>query len=625
MSQFLPQEKIAEIQQSSDIVSVISEYVALKNAGKNYVGLCPFHNEKTPSFTVNPERQYYKCFGCGESGNVFAFLMRHNGIKFSDAARALAGRANIVIPKDLNSRGTSDQNKLLYTINCHFAKFYHKIFMGDDLAKQARRYISDRGINEDSVEKFVIGYSHSSWDSSLQEAEAQKFKIETLESAGIVLRRENRSGFYDRFRGRLMFPIFSEAGNIAGFGARTLEDSQPKYINSPESKIFNKRRVLYGLNLAKDAIIKRKEVIIMEGYTDVIMAHQHGIDWAVGVMGTSLTNDHVRLVNRYCRQVVLVLDADAAGIKSADKSAGLFIEEGFDVKIVQLPEEYDPCEFLVSNGKEAFLSQMENASDFFGFKLKIAQLRGELDTVSGKTKVFNDIILTAIKIPDILKRNIQIKEIAEKIKIDESEIRKHLNKRNEKGSKSLYSRQENQYQSGKPDSSNLRRQNASYRIETNLIRLMLLDNKFIPLMKNDIGFDNFLNERLRCITKTIFETYNNGGSATEMEVFSIITDPEQHQVLADIMNIGPLYGDSEAIFKECKQYFNKQLSKHEIKKTKERTREMENELKNGHETDDGRESNVLLYKFHNENKRLQSFKKSKKKMSALKKRMNVFV
>ena len=613
MSQFLPQEKIAEIHQASDIINIISEYVTLKNVGKNYIGLCPFHNEKTPSFTVNPEKKYYKCFGCGEGGTIFTFLMKLNGAKFIDTAKLLAEKANIDLPNGLNNREAKDENGVLHTINNHFANYYNKVLMTNDSAKHVRKYLSDRCFNESAIKKFSIGYSFPLWDSSLREGTARMFKVDELAKAGIVLQKRKGSGCYDRFRGRLMFPIFSETGNVVGFGARTLDDSQAKYINSPESRIFNKRRILYGLNFAKDKIVKRNEAIIMEGYTDVIMAYQCGIDWAIGVMGTSLTGEHVKLISRYCRRVVLVLDADKAGINSAVKSANLFIENGFDVIIVQLPEERDPCEFLISNGKEAFLHQLENGNNFFDFKLDIAKASGELKTVSGKAKVFNEIIATAMKIPDILKQEVQIKEIAERIKIDESIVRMQLKNLKEKIKTTDFHKTEKHESYDRASLSDLQKSNASDIMEMNLIGLMISDNKFIPLVRNDIGLDNFLNESLQCIVKAVFDIFDNTGGVTSADLFSAL-DNSKHQTLVDIMSAEQLYKSSTNIFEGCKQYLNRRLSKFVIKKTKNQTMDFANEGDGEVKEDEKENLNALLDRFHKENKRLQSFKGDQKRV-----------
>lgn len=634
MSQFLPQEKLAEIQQASDIVRIISEYVLLRNVGKTHVGLCPFHNEKTPSFKVNSEKQFYKCFGCGESGSVFTFLMKHDGLKFPEAVRVLAEKANIDLPTSSGSTNANiESNAALYNINSHFGKFYHEKLINSSLAVMVRKYVASRGINEHSLKLFGIGYSLSSWDAALIEAKTRGFNIDMLENAGIVLKKQKGTGSYDRFRNRLMFPIFDETSRIIGFGARTLDDSQPKYLNSPESKIFNKRKVLYGLNFAKNSISKKQEAIFLEGYTDVIMAHQYGIDWSVGVMGTSLTIDHIKLIKRYCNRVVLILDADAAGIKSADKSACLFIENGFDVRIVQLPEGNDPCDFLTSNGKDEFLKLIEEGGDFFDFKMKIARMNGQLASVSEKAKVFKDIISTAAKIPDDLKRNVQIKDIADKIKIDESELRNYLQKNKElkintvtNQPKSRFIRQDSRDNVTRNRFSNLRSKSASYHMESELIRLMLFDNKFIPAIKVEIGLENFTYEVLRDICQMVFKVYETNGSVVDKELFANFTDSKLHEALADISSVDPLYDDTDNVFEDCKQYIKKRSNKADIKKAKDRTINLDMQMSGEDNVANDDEMNTLLKEFHKKNKEFQFNKlDAKKRLHKLNNNNNVLV
>ena len=627
MSQRLPQEKLTEIQHSSDIVNVISEYVSLKNVGKNYVGLCPFHNEKTPSFTVNSQKQFYKCFGCGEAGTVFTFLMNHNGVKFPEAVRILAERAGIEISSDHSDYDKRDTNFDLYEINKYFAEFFYNNLLDSRLAESVQKYVSGRGIEDEAVKRFCIGYSLNSWDSALNKVNANKFDTETLENLGIILKRQKGSGFYDRFRNRLMFPIHNETGSVIGFGARSLDDSQPKYLNSPESKIFNKRRVLYGMNLAKNSIVKKQEAVILEGYTDVVMAHQNGIDWCVGVMGTSLTLEHVRLLRRYCNSVVLILDADEAGMNSADKSARLFVENGVDVKIVQLPDGYDPCGFLVSKGKEAFLELIEGAVDYFGFKMNVARLSGDLSSVSGKTKVFKDIISTAIKIPDILKRNIQIKEISEKTKIDESILRKYIGndqdlKTKNRGlsSKSIFLKKDVKKSVAKRADNTLRNKSASYYIEIDLVRLMIFDNRFIPDVKKDIGLASFHDEGLRSVCQLVFDLYEKGNGVNGTELFTSFTESFMHAVLAEIISVEHPVESSEDIFEGCKQYIKKRLNKEEIKRAKERTLnlDLDSEIKGDGDASvspSNDELNLMLEEFHKKNKEFQFNKLDRKKRS----------
>ena len=624
MAQFFSKEKLAEIQQASNIVNIVSRYVSLINRGKNYFGLCPFHSEKTPSFTVNADRQFYKCFGCGESGTVFTFLMKHNGVSFVDAVRELAGAAGIVLPNGGNLKNKGNEISPLYDINTHFVKYYNGILFSDNQSISVRDYIKKRGINDKTVEKFQLGYSRSSWDSSLREALAHKFKIESIENAGIVVRRKDGSSHYDRFRGRLMFPIFNDAGNAVGFGARTLKNEQPKYLNSPESTVFNKRRILYGLNFAKEAISRQNEAVIMEGYTDVIMAHQYGIDWTVGVMGTSLTEDHIKLITRYCSQVVLVLDSDVAGIRSAEKSACMFIENGFDVKIVKLPAGCDPCDYIVSNGKDAFLKQIENGDDFFDFKLKIAKAAGVLESVSGKAKVFNDIILTAMKIPDILRQRIQINEIAGKLNIGEADIAEHL-KNIGVVPKRRVTETVNPVQIRSKSRPDLGKFSASHNVETSLIMLMVADNRFIPMVRDEIGLENFFNDELKHIARTIFDEYSAHCNVTDSGLFSALAEPALHTVLADIMSIDSIFGDNDQIFKGCLHYFKRKKSRNVIKKTKELTKGFKSDSDKTLENDGSANLNELLDKFHKENRKLQSFKGGRDGLSGLTKRSKIFM
>lgn len=615
MAQFLSQDKIAEIQQASEIFTVISEHVALTQRGKNFVGLCPFHHEKTPSFIVNPAKQFYKCFGCGEAGTVFTFLMKLKGMRFTDTVRFLANRANIIIPQRYEEEKTEDEKTFLYDINSYFANFYHKNLLSLDNGHHTKRYILERGINRDSIDKFMIGYSPPSWDSLLREGDAQNFDIQTIEKVGLIIQRKNNSGFYDRFRNRLMFPIFNEFGDVAGFGARALEDSEAKYINSPESDIFSKKRILYGLNLAKNSIIKHQEAIIMEGYTDVIMAHQHGIDWSVGVMGTSLTSEHVKLLKRYCKEVILVLDGDSAGLKSADRCADLIIEEGLDLKLVCLPDRLDPCDFIVSKGKDHFIKQIEKADSFFDFKLKVAELSGNLSTISDRAEVFGKIVSTAIKIPDILKRNLQIKEIAERLKIGELELRRYVSRYSMK--KTRLGRDNNildnerldidaQKQIKKDNSQVLRsKQGASFHVETEIVRLMLFNNKLIPIVRSNICLKRFLDNRLQSVVNNIFDIYDKKGHISEGDLFSKVAEPEVHEILAEIISRNVQYTNDKEILEECIHFINRRTDIEEIKKTRERAISIANELKNNNKYPGYEEElNILLDKFHTSNKHI---------------------
>ena len=424
MTSFIPPEKISEIQRSLNIIDIVSDYVALKRTGRNFLGLCPFHHEKTPSFTVNVEKQIYKCFGCGEGGTVFNFLMKQEALTFPEAVKALADKANIRIDS-FNTKERSQNTSILYEANEKATSFFTDMLLKTKDGKQSRDYVSNRLINDDSINKFRLGYAPNHWDSLVNKSKEWGVNTQVLEKAGLVITKQDKA-CYDRVRNRLMFPIFDSQNRPVGFGARTLDNSLPKYLNSPETPVFNKSKTLYGINLAKESMIRNRKVLLMEGYTDVIMAHQYGIDWAIAVLGTALTREHVRLLRRYCDKAILVFDADTAGQKSSERNLDIFIEEDFDVHVVLLPENYDPYDFLVKNGRQSFLEQVEKAYDFFGFKIKLSETKWDMSSVSGKTSAIDDVLSTTMKIPNFVKRELTIKRIAEEMSIEENILRDHL-------------------------------------------------------------------------------------------------------------------------------------------------------------------------------------------------------
>ena len=308
MTSFIPPEKISEIQRSLNIIDIVSDYIALKQTGRNFLGLCPFHHEKTPSFTVNVEKQIYKCFGCGEGGTVFNFLMKQEALTFPEAVKTLAEKANIRIDT-FNTKEKSQGTSTLYEVNEKTTCFFTDMLLKTKDGKRSRDYVSSRLINDDSIRKFRLGYAPNRWDSIVNKAREWGINTQILEKAGLVISKQDKA-CYDRFRNRLMFPIFDSQNRPVGFGARALDESLPKYLNSPETPVFNKSKTLYGINLAKESMNRNRKVLLMEGYTDVIMAHQHGIDWSVAALGTALTREHVRFLRRYCDKAILVFDAD---------------------------------------------------------------------------------------------------------------------------------------------------------------------------------------------------------------------------------------------------------------------------------------------------------------------------
>jgi len=593
MALFIPTEKISEIQRALNISEVVSGYVSLKRAGNNLIGLCPFHHEKTPSFTVNVEKQIYKCFGCGEGGTIFNFLMKQEGLTFPEAVKTLADKANIRI-NDFNTRKEHQGASALYEANEQAASFFSEMLLKTKEGKRTKDYLSNRLINDDSIKKFRLGYSPNRWDSIVKKAKDWNISTQSLTNAGLILKKQ-AGGSYDRFRNRLMFPIFDFQNRPVGFGARVLDNSLPKYLNSPETPVFNKSKALYGINLAKNAIIKKRKILLMEGYTDVIMAHQCGIDWSIAILGTALTREHVRLLRRYCDEAILVFDADTAGQKSSERNLDIFIEEDFDVRVVLLPENYDPYDFLVKKGAEKFLEQVEKAYDFFSFKIKLSESKWDMSSVSGKASAIDDILSTAIKIPNILKRELTIKRIAEEMSVEENDLRKHL-KKDRPGKNQLYNK--------KTDTLNKPKSNADQTIEMTILSIMINRNDLIKKVRSDIGLGNFSNENLRNIAERIFEIDSQGKNVELNDVFPLLNTVEISGGLIDIiLKQNSSEGcttveetqNREKILNDCILFIKKRKAKEELKQTKKRMLVLNKSI------DSTRETDKLLTKFHKKN------------------------
>ncbi|MEK6766936.1 MAG: DNA primase [Planctomycetota bacterium] len=607
MTSFIPPEKISEIQRSLNIIDIVSDYVALKRTGRNFLGLCPFHHEKTPSFTVNVEKQIYKCFGCGEGGTVFNFLMKQEALTFPEAVKALADKANIRIDS-FNTKERSQNTSILYEANEKATSFFTDMLLKTKDGKQSRDYVSNRLINDDSINKFRLGYAPNHWDSLVNKSKEWGVNTQVLEKAGLVITKQDKA-CYDRFRNRLMFPIFDSQNRPVGFGARALDNSLPKYLNSPETPVFNKSKTLYGINLAKESMIRNRKVLLMEGYTDVIMAHQYGIDWAIAVLGTALTREHVRLLRRYCDKAILVFDADTAGQKSSERNLDIFIEEDFDVHVVLLPENYDPYDFLVKNGRQSFLEQVEKAYDFFGFKIKLSETKWDMSSVSGKTSAIDDVLSTAMKIPNFVKRELTIKRIAEEMSIEENILRDHLTR-----FKALKSGQIDRNKFHEQKTGNLNKlKSGDYQVEMAILSIMINRNDLIRKVEADIGFDSFRNKEIRSIVERIYEIYSQKGQVILNDVFPMLNTSEISRDLIDIISkqesieeslIADQTDSAEKILKECIQFIEKRKSRKSLEQTRKKMLDMDRSK--GYE----QEVDQLLDGFHKNSVAFHALKKS---------------
>lgn len=431
----IPQETIQLIQNRIDIIDIISTFIKLKKRGSNYLGVCPFHNEKSPSFTVSPSKEIYKCFGCGKSGNAISFIMEHEKYSYVDTLKWLAARYSIEIQEEYTNpeqRIHQQAAESLFIIN-KFAKEYFatNLFEKEEGILIGLGYLKERGFNEETIQKFQLGYCMESGDSFAKAAIEAKYSKENLVKSGLIANRDDR--LYDNYRGRVIFPIHNQSGKVIGFGARLIKknDKAPKYINTPENEIYSKSKLLYGMYFARQAIDRQNECLLVEGYTDVISLHQAGIENVVASGGTSLTIDQLRLIRKYTSNLTIIYDGDAAGIKAAARGLDLALEEGLIVKLVLIPDKEDPDSYVKKIGSEAFkIFVGNNKKDFILFQLETA-LKDAHNDSQKKAEVVNHIAESIAKInkaEDFTRQQDYIHRCAELLKIDEEGLTALVNK-----------------------------------------------------------------------------------------------------------------------------------------------------------------------------------------------------
>ena len=372
----LDQDIKEQIRQATDIVDLVGGYLPLRRQGRIYVGICPWHDDSRPSLQVNPERQSWKCWVCDVGGDVFNFVMQHERIGFREALEMLADRAGIQLrpaSRPETPPGSPHDKKTLYSAMQWAAQQFHQCLLLAPEAEAARRYVEERGLTPESVQRFGLGFSPEGWQWLLDRARAKGFSVQVLEAVGLCAKSPNSGRYYDRFRGRLMFPIRDVQGRTIAFGGRILPgasgDNPAKYINSPETKLFSKSDNLYALDLARERVTKLREIVVVEGYTDVMMAHQVGVDHVVAVLGTALGPRHIQVLRRFAHRVILVLEGDEAGQRRTNEILELFVAAQIDLRILTLPEEFDPCEFLLERGQllQAFMNVFLNVAACLAF------------------------------------------------------------------------------------------------------------------------------------------------------------------------------------------------------------------------------------------------------------------
>jgi DNA primase len=530
----VPEDKLAEIRNAADIVEVISSRVLLKKTGKDYSGLCPFHSEKTPSFTVSPTKQIFHCFGCGTGGNVFNFLMLYENITFPEAIEALSRQYGIPLPSRKMTEREKEQvsqRQHLLEINRKVMGFYKEVLFKAPEGESARRYIRNRNTKKELVDRFGLGSAPDRWDSLVRFLNRSRIPLPMAEKAGLVVPRPG-NGYYDRFRNRVVFPIFDAAGQVVGFGGRILDNGTPKYLNSPETPLYNKSKILYGLNAAREKCRSEGTVFVVEGYFDLITMHQFGIDNTVATLGTSLTREHVRRLKGYVKKAFLVFDSDAAGIKAAQRTTGTFMDEGLEAAVVLLPAGHDPDSFLFAHGADAFFKVAEKALGLIDFQVKSAIDRNGL-SLEGKVRILTEMAEPLAQITDSAARSIYMQYLSEKIGVDETVILEKISQAQEKlragqsGSPAQTMKKEDK------DNSSLQTSATIDRFEARVIAMMIQYPSILEEIEKQGVLEHFEDHRLKNIGKMFLGIYPHKADGVAAFI-NCLEDMDQRQLVASI-------------------------------------------------------------------------------------------
>jgi DNA primase len=526
----IPEHQVEEIKTNTDIVDLISGYVQLRKRGRNFIGLCPFHNEKTPSFTVSPDKQIYHCFGCHAGGNAYRFLMEYKNISFVESVQELAENLGVKIEENAapNMEEKSEFEEL-YEINVIAAKFFSDNLLKNPKGEIARNYFKNRKIKELSHKTFGLGFALPEWDILLNHLKEKKVNLSQAKDIGLIDTRDN-GNYYDKYRGRTMFPIFSPNGRVIGFGGRVMnpEEKTAKYINSPESKIYSKRKTLYGLYHSKEEIRRLDKAILVEGYMDVISLFQNGVKNVVASSGTALTEEQVLLLSRFTKNIVVNFDSDLAGQKAATRSIEVLLKNGFDVKLITLPNGEDPDSYINNFGLEEFNKQVLNAKDFLEYQTEQFHNAGDFNDSTKSASAIRELVKYVALIDDELKRNVLIKLISKKFNLREMLIEKELDKiieLNDKSDSKLERRKE-QKQSNRVDLiKNGSGSASSLKLEKDIIRLMLEGiDKIIENIFDYIHPNDFKNKTFNSIATSIESCYKKGDVSTSTILENITDD-----------------------------------------------------------------------------------------------------
>lgn len=555
---------INELKLKTDIEDVISTYVTLKRRGRTFVGLCPFHNEKTPSFTVYPETQSFYCFGCGAGGDAIGFVKKVENLDYVDAVKTLAGRAGLQMPEEGFDDSLAKQRKTILAINREAARFFHSYMMSEE-GRTGLNYFLNRGLSRNTITKFGLGYAPDSWDSLLKHLKEKGFRVSDMEAAGLVKR--GQKSYYDIFRNRVMTPIIDVRGNVIAFGGRVLDDSKPKYINTSDTMVYKKTNELFALNLAKDS--GSDTLILCEGYMDVIAMHQAGFTNAVAGCGTALTSEQVRLISRYASEVILAYDADEAGQKAINKAINLFSNTDIKVRIPLLKGGKDPDEIIKKHGKEKFAAMLEGASNEVEFAILGCRNKYNINTTQGKIDFLNQCIKILSGVSPI-EQDLYLSRLSEELGVDKESIKLQL--KNYSGRKAYRERRRNQNREVSDSMSRNFKESRDFDASTRKIKAedrmlgLLLHHK--KLYKYTTDFDsNMLTEGFhQKIYNLVIERIRSDLDIDLIHFSDSLSDSEMGR-LSGVIARAAESTSPESEFKDCMQIIEEEYGKEQIKGT----------------------------------------------------------
>lgn len=527
---FYSDELIEEVRSRNDIVDVVGGYVRLQKKGNTYFGLCPFHNEKTGSFSVSPHKQMYYCFGCGAGGNVFTFLMQYENFTFGEAMQTLADKVGVELPKQemtAAQKKEADKRATLLEINKEAAKYFYSL-LRHPRGQKAYQYFKNRELSDETMQKFGLGYSDQYSDDLYRYLKSKGYTDEILKESGLITYDEVRGG-HDKFWNRAMFPIMDVHNHVIGFGGRVMGDGEPKYLNSPETKIFDKSRNLYGLNIARST--RKDQLLLCEGYMDVIALHQAGFDNAVASLGTALTSGHANLLKRYTKEVYITYDSDGAGVKAALRAIPILKEVGITTKIINMQPYKDPDEFIKAMGAEEYQKRIDNAENSFMFEIRIMQKDYDMKDPESKTAFYNEIAKKLLGFSEELERNNYIEAVAGKYNISFDDLRKLVNNLAMKGG--VVSKP-TQLKSGIHE--NKKKEDGLKQSQKLLLTWLIEDTRLFGKISSFISPDDFTEELYQKVAAMLFEQYKTQGTVNPAKIISTFMDEEEQKEVAGLFN-----------------------------------------------------------------------------------------